>query len=111
MHLAALHDGALAEDSVDRGAQRFAAVDDDEQRAVGPHAAPLEVGEQALARRRVFRRAFVKPKQVLVAAGVDAEGDKDQVLADVQPVDDQRDQVDLAQIPLCHRAEMLRLFF
>jgi hypothetical protein len=97
VHLAALDECTLAEDRADRRVERLAAVDHEEYRALGTQVAPFEIGEQALTRRRVLRRALVKAEHVLVARAVNAERDENHMLADVQTVDHHGDQVDLAQ--------------
>ena len=64
-----MHERVLAEDVLDRPAQRLAAVDDEQDRLLGIKAAVDEVGEQRPGERRVLGRAFPEPERDLDAVG------------------------------------------
>lgn len=97
VHRAALHERGLAEGRAHRFAQRLRPVEDHEQAAVGAQAATLEIREQALAHGGVLRRAVPEAKRVFLAIGRDAESHDEAVIADVDAVDQQRDQVECVE--------------
>ena len=89
---AALNQRAAAEHLDHRLVQRFGPVDHDQQRAVGIEPALDQVGEQGLNRRRVLGRPFAQPQHMLAATLIDPHRRQHHVLAEVHPVDHQRDQ-------------------
>ena len=67
--MAAMHQRVLAEDVLDRPAQRLAAVDDEQDRLLGIEAAVDEIGQQRPRERGVLGRAFPEPERDLDALG------------------------------------------
>ena len=60
-------------------------------------ATTLEVGEQALTDGRVLRRTFPEPEGVLCAVDADPQRDDHTVLADVDTVEQETDQIQLVE--------------
>ena len=83
--LAALDERVVAEHVLHRAAQAGAAVDDDEDRTVGGHAARDEVGEQRPARGRVLRRAFADARARASCPSSRSRARQRGVLADAMP--------------------------
>jgi hypothetical protein len=94
MDLAALHEGGLAEDRPHRFAQRFGAIQDDEQTAVGSQPAALEIGQEVLTHTGVLGRAIPQAQRVFLAVGGDPERHDEAMLADVHAVDHQSHQLE-----------------
>ena len=67
--MAAMHQRVLAEDVLDRAAQRLAAVDDEQDRLLGIQAAVDEIGQQRPGQRGVLGRALPQPERDLDALG------------------------------------------
>jgi len=65
-------DGDVAEDGIDSGPQRLAAVEDDEHALIAVQAALDEVGEQLDADALVLRRAVPQAQRDLDVVGYDA---------------------------------------
>ena len=87
----------VVEDLHDAGMQRLASVDADQDRA-GRIQAPLaQVGEQIGHHGRVLGAAFDQSQGMLGAVDADTQSHNAQVLTEVDPVDHQRHQVQLAQ--------------
>ena len=78
-------------------AQRLAAVDTDEDRPCGVQAPITQPGQQISDHAGVLRRALGQPQRMLRAVDADAQRHHAQVLAEVHPVDHQRDQVQVTQ--------------
>lgn len=91
--LAALHQRDVAEEIPHGFSQRLRAVEDHQQTAVRAEAAALEIGQQRLAERRVLRGAFPQPEGVFLAVRRDPQRHDQAVLADVDAVENQPDQV------------------
>ncbi len=64
---------------------------------IGAQATTLEVGEQALTDGRVLRRTFPEPEGVLCAVDADPQRDDHTVLADVDTVEQETDQIQLVE--------------
>jgi len=104
--LAALHQRALAEAITNRFCKRLAPVDDEQ---VGPMRieAPFdEVIEQCPAHLGVLGGSEPHPERVFLARFVDAEGDEHRVLPEAQPVEHQRHERQLRQVPSEPRIEL-----
>ena len=86
--------------------ERLRAVDDCEHGVVGAQATVAHLGEQRGAARGVLRRALAHAEYVLGALRIEAERDEHHVVvADVDAVDHQHDEIDRAEIaaePLRH---------
>ena len=63
-----------------------------QEAAVGAQPAALEIREQALTHRRVLGRPFPQPERVFLAIRGDPERHHEAVLANVHPVEDQRNE-------------------
>ncbi|HKS94601.1 MAG TPA: hypothetical protein VJV74_00550 [Terriglobia bacterium] len=108
--MAALHQRRFAEGGADRFPQRFRAVEDHQQAAVGAQTAALEIREQVLTDAGVFRRAIPQAERVFLAIGSDPECHDHAVLADVHAVDDQADQVERLERRGLHAASCAAVF-
>lgn len=85
--MAAVDEGVLAEDVLDRAPERLAAVDDKQDRLVGIKATVDEIGQQRPRQRRVLGAAFPEPERDLDAVGRDAERDDVRAIGDLQAVE------------------------
>ena len=65
---------------------------------LGSEPALGQIGQQGPYGRGVLGRALAQPQHVLVAVLIDAHCRQHHMLAEVHPVDQQRDHVELAQI-------------
>ena len=74
--------------------QRFRAIEDDQEAAVSPQATALQIGEEALTDGRILRRAVPEAECVFATRVIDAECHDDAVVADVDAVDQQADEID-----------------
>ena len=83
----AVEERVLAKYVLDRLAQRFAAVDHEQDRLLRVQAAVDEVGEQHRDQRRVLGRAFPQPERDLHALGRDPERDDVRAVGDLEPVE------------------------
>lgn len=97
MDLAALDERGVAEDGARRLVEGLRAIEDHEQTAVGAQAPALQIRQQALTHGRVLGGALPEAKCVLLTIGCDAEGDDEAMLADVDAVEQQRDEVEVVQ--------------
>jgi hypothetical protein len=77
--------------------QRLGAVEDHQQTPIGPQAATLEVRQQRLAERCVLGRAFPQAEGVFLAVGGDPQGHDQAVLADMDAVEDQADEIEAVE--------------
>ena len=85
--MAAMHQRVLAEDGLDRLPERFAAVDDEQDRLLGIQAAIDQIGEQRAGQGGVLGRAFPEPERDLDAVGGDPERDDVRALGDLHAVE------------------------
>ena len=74
--------------------QRLCAIEDDQEAAIGAQSSALQIGQEALTQRGILRGAVPEPECVFRASGVDAQRHDDAMLADVEAVDQQRDEID-----------------
>ena len=74
--------------------QGFRAVEDHHQAPIGAQAAALKTRQEALTDSRIFRRPVPHAERVFPARVIDAEGGNDTVLADVDAIDQQRDEIE-----------------
>ena len=95
--LAGLHHGGAAEHRSHRRPQCLRPIKHHQHTPIGAPATALEVGQQALTDGRVLRRAFPEPEGVLRAVGADPQGDDQTVLADVDTVEDEADQIQVLE--------------
>jgi len=97
--LAALDRRVTAEGVSDRLRQRLGAVDDEQAEEVRIEPAPHQVVEQGLADGGVLRRPLHHRKRMLLALAVDADGrQQDQVLANMNAVDLDDEQIEAGQV-------------
>ena len=82
-----------------RGADGLAAVDHGQQRALGIEAPLDQVVEQRLAHGPVLGAAIPEPEWMLVTVGVDAERHHDPVLSDLDAIDEECHEIQLAEVP------------
>jgi hypothetical protein len=80
-------------------AQRLGAVEDDEHALLCVEAALDEVGQQRRRHRGVLGRAVPKPERMLDAVGVDAERDDTAAPLELDPVEHEHRQAQIAQGP------------
>jgi len=76
----------------------FAAVGDDQDALVDVQAASDQVGEQVPGHGGVLRRAVPQPQRQLDAVGRDAERDDAAAALELDPVEHQRSQADVAEV-------------
>ena len=95
--LAALHQRGTTEHRRDRRPQRLRPIEHHEDAPIGAQATTLEVGEQALTDGRVLRRTFPEPEGVLRAVDADPQRDDHTVLADVDTVEQETDQIQIVE--------------
>ena len=81
----------------DRLPQPRAPVDDEEHGAVEIEPALAQVRQQALAHRRVLRRALAQGQDVLGALRIHAQGQENHVVAEVQAVDQHEADVEAVE--------------
>src|SRR5205085_10904487 len=105
--LAPLHERILAEHASDGGAQTLAAVDDEEPRAIRLQPARRQILEHRRARDLVLRRALPEAENVLRARRVDPESAEDHVLAEVNAVDEDGPEIEVAERSLHPLDELL----
>ena len=74
-------------------AERFRAIENHQHRPVGAQPATLQITQQSLANRRIFRRSVPQPERVFLARRIDAERDHETVLGEEDAVDEDRDQI------------------
>ena len=94
MHLAALHQGRVAEDRTHGLPQGLRAVEDDQQTPVRAQTAALQISQQVLTHARVLRRAVPQAERLFLAIRRDPERHDEAMLANVHAVDQQADQVE-----------------
>jgi hypothetical protein len=99
MNLAALDRLVGAEGATDDFAQRLSAVDDEQPADLGIKPALDQVVDERLHDGGVLGCSFDQGKWMFVAFSINAEGsDQHQVVADVQPVDLDDQEVQLGQV-------------
>ncbi len=96
--LLASGDDGMVEHVQHRAAQRLGAVDDHQDRPGGVQATLAQPSEQLAGQGGVLGGALHQRQRMLGAVQVDAEGDHAGVLAEVDPVDQQRHQVQVAEV-------------
>jgi hypothetical protein len=77
-----------------RFVQRRRPIENDQEAAVGAEPAALQVGEAALTHRRILRRAIPQAERLFAARVINAEGDHDTVLANLDAIDQERHEVE-----------------
>jgi hypothetical protein len=92
----------LAEDVLDRPAQRLAAIDHEQDRLLGIEAAVDQIGQQRPRERRVLGAAFPEPERDLDALGADAERDDVRAIGELQAVEHHHRQAHVVQ-PAAHQ--------
>ena len=97
VRLTALHQGGAAKHGGDRRPQRLGSVEHHQHAPIRAQAAALEVGEQTLTDGRVLRRAFPEPERVLRAVSADPQRDDQAVLADMDAVEHEADQIQVVE--------------
>src|SRR5581483_4011554 len=75
VHLAALHERRISGVTPDRGANRFAAIDDVQSRLAEVQPSFHQVAQQGAHHGCIFRRALPQTQYQLTSRGVDAYGD------------------------------------
>jgi hypothetical protein len=88
VHLAALDEVRRPARLADRLAEAGPAVDHEEDRLVEIEPAVAKVGEECLPDGRVLGRALMEREDVLLALQIHAQREHDDVVAEVEPVDD-----------------------
>src|SRR5271166_3833212 len=106
VNLAALYFGALAEHALDASAQRFRPVDHEQVAPLGIKTTRHQVLRQLLDHRGVFRRSLPQPQYMLFPAGFNAQRHHQHLLAEMNPVDQNRHQIQIAEFFL---AQFLQL--
>ena len=112
MNLAALERRVGAEGATDDFAQRLGAIDDEQPADLGIKPPLDQVVDERLDDGGVLGCSFDQGERMFVAVSINAEGsDQHQIVADVQPVDLDDQEVQLGQVrrhprgqPFCHRA-------
>jgi len=100
---AALHLRLVTEEFLDRRAQRLRAVNDEQPYPIRTNPALDEVAQEVLGHSRVLAPALLEPQQMLASLGVHADRAQDAVAVDDDPVDPDRQNVNLvgrAEVPL-----------
>jgi len=92
-------DQRLVEDVLDRAGQGLGPVEHGQDGPGDIQAALAQPGDQAGGQGRVLGRALLDRQRVLGPVAADAERDDAGVLAEVHPVDHQRDQVQVIEPP------------
>jgi hypothetical protein len=80
-----------------RFVQRFRAIEHDQQAAISAEPPALQVRQQALTERRVFRRAVPQTQHVFLARGIDPQRRDQAMVTHLQPIDQQRDEIKIRQ--------------
>jgi hypothetical protein len=96
---AALHRRVDAEHVADRLAERLGAVEDDEHALLDIEATLDEVREQRGGDGRVLGRAVPQPERMLDGVGVDPQGDDAAAALQLDPVEHQHRQAQVAKPP------------
>ena len=97
----------LAEDRVDRRAQRLGAVQDNQDALLAVQAAVHEVAQQLAADRRVLRRAVPQAQRDLDAFGRHAQRHDAAAALQLQAVEHQGGEANVGQRPAHQRAQLL----
>jgi hypothetical protein len=93
VHLAPLDDRCGATRLADRLAEAGPAVDDEEHRALEVETPVVQVGQEALADGRVLGRPLAQAEDVLLALGIHAQREQDDMVAEVEAVE--KDDADI----------------
>jgi len=93
VNLAALHFGPFAEHPLDPRAQRLGSINHEQVTPLRVQSTSLQVFQQCLDHRGVFRRSLPQAQHVLVPAAVDAQRHHQHLLAEMNPVDQDRYQL------------------
>jgi len=80
-----------------RAPQRLRAVDDHEDRPVGPQAATLQIAQHPLANRRIFGRSVPEPEWVFLTGRVDPERHDQTALREHDAVDEEGHQIQVVE--------------
>src|SRR3989440_11587532 len=108
MNLAALDRCVGAKGATDDFAQRFGAVDDEQPADLGIKPALDQLVDESLHASGVLGCSFDQGERMFVAFSINAEGsDQHQVVADVQPVDLDDQEVQLGQVSIRFMAQRL----
>ena len=83
--LTPLHQSRATERLGDRGVQRFRAVDNHQQTAIGPKSTALEIRQQPLPDRRVLGGTLPEPQRLFGARFIETQRHDDAVPADLDP--------------------------
>ena len=97
-----MNEGVLAEDVLDRPAQRLAAVDHEQDRLLGVEAAVDQVGQQRPGERGVLGRSLPQPERDLHALGGDPQRDDVRAIGDLHAVEHHHRQAHVLQ-PTAHQ--------
>ena len=97
VNLAALHFGALAEHPLDPRAQRFRSIDHEQVAPLRIQTPRHQVFQQLLHHRGVFRRSLPQPQNLLFPAGFNAQRHYQHLLAEMNPIDQDRHQIQIAK--------------
>jgi hypothetical protein len=95
--LAALDDRRRPARLADRLAEARPAVDDEEDGRVEIESAIAEITQERLADRRVLGRALAEGEDVLLALQIHAQREQDDMVAEVEPVEDEHTDVEFVQ--------------
>ena len=106
--LATLPERGTVEHRGDCRPQCLRPIEHHQDAPIGAQAAALEVGQQALTDGRVLRRAFPETEGVLRAVGPDTQRDDQTVLADVDAVEHEADQIQVVEGRRLPRGELGR---
>jgi len=96
---APMNDGIRAKGAHDGRADGLATIDHEQPRLLNVQPALDQVAKQRVADRLVLSGALPKAKGMLATISVDAQGDHDAVLGDLDPVDEHGHQIQLAEVP------------
>jgi len=104
--LATLHCGSISEHALDARAQRLRSVDHPDRvgAPIEVQAARDQVFQQRLHHRGVLGRSLPQPQHVLGAVRGHAQGHDQHLSGELDPIDQQRHQMEFFQPPLAHLA-------
>src|SRR5579883_1550664 len=106
--LAALHFGTLTKHALDGSTQCFGSVDHEQVAPFRAQSARHQVFQQRLHHRGVFRRALPHSQHVFLAAAGDAQRHHQHLLAEMNPVDQNRHQIEIAKFLLTQFLQLRR---
>src|SRR3990172_10872545 len=93
---------------MDRGAQPFCAIEDNEERAIERQAACTQVAEELRAHRLVLGGRLHYAEEPFLPRGRDAQGQDQRILGERLPVEHERDPVVVRERALLELGELAR---